>query len=124
MTLKTQITEKINNDIFPLIVTEGTKEEKLAKIHSSGYLTRALKSLHTIGGSLFIYGHSLAENADHIFQKLSKNLKYIFISIYGDPNSKDNKNIKLRAESIKERFSIPTEIIFYQAESAKIWDES
>lgn len=124
MSLKTQITEKINQEIFPLIVTEGTSKEKLAKIHSSGYLIRALKSLHYIKGALFIYGHSLAENDDHIFNKLSKKLEYIFISIYGDPNSNDNKNIKLRAESIKERFDISTEIIFYQAESANVWDNN
>ena len=61
-----QIRGALNAGLLPLFVAEGTSNDKLTKINHSGYLSRARRSFANIGGSLFIHGHSLSDNDDHI----------------------------------------------------------
>ncbi len=118
-----QVREAISKDIFPIFVAEGTSDEKLTQIKHNDYLAKAFRSFSKIGGVLFIYGHSLAENDEHILKRIEKgNLSEVFVGIYGDPLSDSNKQIISRAE----RLSTPTrkkplKISFYDAASAKVW---
>ena len=72
----------------------------------------------------FIFGHSLAENDDHILKRLGKaRFKKLYVSIYGDPESDTNKNIVARANALsamrQERY--PLDVAFYDAETAHVW---
>jgi len=120
-----QIHDALSKDKYPLIVSEGTSSRKHARIRHSDYLSRSLRSISRIRGALFIYGHSLSEQDEHILNVISKNsrLKYIFISIYGDASSKSNKSIIDRANmlSISSRKSFAHEVLFYDASSASVW---
>jgi len=125
-----QIKEQLENNSFPLFVAEGTSKEKMTRVNHSAYLGKGMRSFVQIGGNLFVYGHSLAENDIHYLGLLAKNkVKKLFISLYddGSPEQKAiNCTIRQRAEAIvnariqlKEKY--PIQVYYYDAASAKIW---
>lgn len=118
-----QIREALSNDYFPIFVSEGTSREKYAKIKHSDYLAKGYRSFCEIGGCLFIYGHSLAENDAHFLKRIEKGkLKKIYVSIYGPPDSPENKAIIARAKAMASaRKYGALEVAFYAAQSAKVW---
>lgn len=138
-----QITEALSRNLYPHFVSEGTSEQKLKHIRHSDYLSRGFQSFSGIGrikegqDSLFIFGHSLADNDDHILSVIPKsNIVMLFISVYGstttDAFQKKQRKAELlkqkRAEIIKDMKSNgsknlkkPLEIYFYDALSVKVW---
>lgn len=126
-----QTRDAMDNNMYPLFVAEGTSEQKLTKIKHSGFLYHSFKSFTStmnIGTNcLFIYGHSLAINDMHIFQKIaSGKVPQVFISIYGDINSTANQDIVAMANHlISERMRYnqknPLIITYYDAESSNVW---
>jgi hypothetical protein len=121
-----QIKRSLAQREYPLIVTEGTCEQKKHRIDHSGFLSRAYSSLAKIGGSLFIYGHSLAENDEHLLKLIDKGkLKKVFVGIYGDSAADSNRKIIDRAKLIPTRrreSGTQAEVHFFDAESAHVWD--
>ncbi len=88
------------------------------------YLGKCLRSLSSCEGSLFIHGHSLAENDEHILRAIVEaKFKAIFVSIHGDAESDENRAIGERAEALAlrrpERKQL--EVEFYDADSAAAW---
>ncbi len=118
-----QIRAAINKNHFPIFVSEGSSKQKIEKIKHNDYLSKASRSFNEIGGCLFIYGHSLAKNDDHILKSISKGkIEHIFVSIYGDPDSDENKLIIRRANELNlPKRKKPLQVDFYEAKSAKIW---
>jgi hypothetical protein len=120
-----QIRGALEKNYFPLFVSEGTSKEKKERIVHSNYLSRSFRSFSHIQNSLFIYGHSLADNDDHILDLIPKGkLTHIFISIYGDLQSSDNKNIFKKVETLKLKRTnrkYPLDFHFYKAEDTNIW---
>lgn len=117
---------------LPLFVAEGSSYKKLTKIRNSGYLTRCLNSLNKIGTmksphSVFSFGVSFSENDNHIIDCLAKNKCHNFyVSLYGDPKSKINKETIKRANKIVSirnslKKKAPITLKFFSAESAKVW---
>ena len=110
---------------YPLIVTEGTSEQKMDRIQHSGFLNRAYRSFSQIPKNLFIYGHSLAVNDEHLLKLIDHGkMAHIFVGIYGDPASDNNRRIIERANLIPlRRFEkYPAEVHFYDAQSAQVWN--
>ena len=68
------IQSNLERNCFPLIVAEGSMVEKLRKIKHNEYLNYCYDKLSCIEGNLIIYGHSLAENDNHIFKQISNNI--------------------------------------------------
>lgn len=119
--LTEQIREALEANLYPLIVAEGRSEQKKAKIMHSNYLSRGYRSLPKVSGALFIYGHSLAENDEHILKLLDKGrVQQIFVSIYGDPDTPGNQAITKRALRFGTARKKPS-IRFYDAASAAAW---
>jgi hypothetical protein len=119
-----QIRDALSAGSYPLVVTEGASEEKLRTILHSAYLARGLRSLTACGGALFVYGHSLAENDAHILRCISDGkVKALYVSIYGDPSSDENEQIRLRAEAVaaSRRQKKPLQVAFFAADTAAIW---
>lgn len=121
-----QIREALGNGLYPLFVAEGTSKAKLRKIRHSANLARAERALMSIGGTLFVYGHSLSENDDHIYRAiLSSKVTRLWISIYGNPESEDNRRKIQRAINLTQRRphnkKKPLEVGFFSAESARVW---
>ena len=113
---------------FPLFVAEGKSNQKLAKIKHSAYLHHSYKSFSSQMGqrndALYIFGHSLAENDQHILKKIARGkIGQIYVGLYGDPNSDGNKAIRSAANALgahrDER--VPLSVAFFDAGSAQVW---
>lgn len=119
-----QIREALDAALYPLVVTEGSSDEKLDKILHHSYLARGLKSLSACKGTLFIYGHSLATNDRHVLDAIIRGkFVQIYVSLYGDPDSRSNRAIQKRALALSEGRSEkkPLAVGFFDAESAMVW---
>ncbi len=120
-----QIRASLERREYPLIVTEGKSEQKKGRIHHSNFLGRSFRSFSKIGGSLFIYGHSLAPNDEHLLRRIDQGrTKKVFVGIYGDPASERNQAIIERARKFKtrRRNGSPPDIYFFDASTAHVWD--
>lgn len=119
-----QIRDALNQDLFPIFVSEGTSDEKLTKIRHNDYLSRAYKSFSSIQYALFIHGHSLAPNDEHILKRIEKNkISNVYVGIYGDSESADNKKIIARAKRLnKSDRKTFLDVKFYATDTANVWD--
>jgi len=111
---------------YPLIVTEGNSQEKEAKILHNAYLNHAIRSFARIQKTLFIHGHSLAANDQHIFRRIEEGkLDRLYISVYGDPNSESNREVIARGHQMSaNRAGLSRHALavkFYDAKSAHVW---
>lgn len=126
-----QVRMALDENKYPLFVAEGTTENKLDKIMHNAYLHKSLRSLESCAensNSCFVvFGHSLADNDAHVLRCIGRGrTSKILVSVYGDPNSDQNKAIEVSARRlIQYRNAInskyPLDISFYNAESARIW---
>lgn len=126
-----QIRDALDRDRYPLFVSEGRSRDKLEKILHNAYLHKCLRSFEAICGqstsALYIFGHSLDSNDDHIFRKIGRgSIRQLFVSLYGDPASAANQKIVQRVEAIQARRaslarSKPLAVTYFSAESAAPW---
>lgn len=115
-----QVRENLNYGKFPLFVSEPSHEKKKSRIERHPYLSYCYQALRDLTGSLFIHGHSFDENDKHIFDQLRKSkLSKVFVSIYGDENSEENRRTKANALAYLGRPGL--EVVFYDASTAPIW---
>jgi hypothetical protein len=127
-----QIRAALDEEKYPLFVSEGTSASKKARILHSGYLHKAHRSFESCCGSagnaIVVYGHSLADNDDHVLRCVAKgSAACMVVSLYGDPNSPANKAIIAKGEKMIQLRG-PTkgrrralDVIYYAASSAKVW---
>lgn len=122
-----QIREALAENRYPIYVAEGSSESKMQRIQHSAFLSRAFRSFASISGSLFIFGHALADNDDHALRLIERGtVKSVYVSIYGDPKNTDNRRIIYRAEQFrdgreKSRRRNKLDVKFFDAASAKVW---
>lgn len=119
-----QIRDALAERRFPLIVTEGSSEDKVDKILHSAYLNHAIRSFKSIQGCLFLYGLSLAPNDEHLLRRIQDGkTSALYVSIYGDPETLSNQQIMARAEQLATSRSDrwPLAVDFFDAESADVW---
>jgi hypothetical protein len=108
----------LNSGEMPFVVFEGSTTDKLRKIENNHYLDYAYKKLKKIEGDLFIYGHALCDNDDHILQAIKQSkVKKIFIGIF---NQAEEGNIKNKARILEEKNRT---IEYYDAKSIDIWQD-
>lgn len=127
--LISQVRSAISKNMYPLFVSEGTSEQKLEKIRHHAYLQHAFKSFSTIvdmaNQSLFIHGHSLADNDQHLLKKIGRGkTPCIYISLFGNPDEPWNRSIVNNANKIAAMRSsrYPLSLCFYDAQSIKVWN--
>jgi hypothetical protein len=119
-----QVRDALKKNYFPLFVAEGTSKEKLERVRHSDYLAKAYRSFSEIGGSLFVYGHSLAPNDDHYLGRIEQGkIRKLFVGLHGDPASVGNKAIVKRALSMpnRRRRKPNLEVYFYDTDTASVW---
>lgn len=119
-----QIRNALAENMFPLIVAEGTSREKMTRILHSNYLGRGYRSFAKIAGSLFAYGHAMSENDEHWASLIAKNkVRQLFVGIHGDPNSAGNRNLIARCREIQMRRPRrqPLDVAFFDASTAHVW---
>ncbi|MBF0341551.1 MAG: DUF4917 family protein [Magnetococcales bacterium] len=122
-----QVRQALDERKYPLFVAEGASRDKLTKIMHSAYLHKALRSFSAVTGSLFIYGHSLAENDEHILRLIEKGtLRDVFVSLYGDHTNPANRKIISRARRMtdareKSKGRNRLDVHFFDADSTDMW---
>ena len=123
-----QIRQALDLEKYPIFVSEGTSASKQQKILHNAYLHKALRSLASVSGSIFVFGHSLADNDDHIFREIVKNtkIKSLFVSLHGDPRSDANIGIQRKASLLSTQRAgrsprKPLQVYFYDSSSAHVW---
>lgn len=123
--IKKQVEESIEKSKYPLFVSEGTAEQKLSRIRNNSYLGRGFSSLKSISGNLFIFGHSLRGEDDHIFDLINQYSKVtnIFISLFDSVDSESNKAIIAKVAGWRDQYR-KKEYCFYSAESANVWGKN
>jgi len=123
-----QIRVALEEGRFPLFVAEGDTEAKFERIRHSGYLHNCLRkfrgSCDSEKASLFIFGHSLAENDAHVLRQIEHGkCSQLHVGIYGNAASEVNKITMERARRIaasrNEKF--PLEVYFFYAASTNVW---
>lgn len=123
-----QARSALHKGAFPLFVAEGTSGQKKTKIRHNAYLYQGFKqftaNVQQGKHCVFIFGHSLAENDDHILTRIGRGrFRKLYVGIYGEPDEPVNKGIMARAEALSalrnERW--PLEVSFYDAASANVW---
>ncbi len=128
-----QCRQALNEDKFPLFVSEGDYEKKLEKITHSPYLFSSYESFEAVvnGGRyntsgntcMFTYGLSFGDNDRHILNIFANGkLKHLFVGIYGSLSSSDNTEIIRKIELLKaRRVDYPINISYYDSSSAEVW---
>jgi hypothetical protein len=120
-----QVREALTQNMFPLIVAEGSSQEKMARIQHSNYLGRGYRSFAKITGSLYVYGFAMSQNDEHWLRLIDRNrkLRKLFVGIYGPPESQANRELIARCNLIgaerTQRNSL--EIQYFDAASANVW---
>ena len=128
-----QIRQSLDEDRYPIFVAEGKSGTKKARILHNAYLHKAMRSLEgcckTPANSIFVYGHSLHPNDDHVFRSVvCGGVSKLYVSLYGDLDNHNNQSIRERAAGfVEERFEqrgerYPLTVKFFDAQSAQVWD--
>jgi len=123
-----QAREAMSENKFPLFVAEGKSNQKLAKIKHSAYLHHSYKSFSSQmaqrNDALFIFGHSLADNDQHVLKKIARGkIPQIYVGLYGDPGSDENKQVQNAANALAHSRSnqAPLGVEFFDSASAEVW---
>lgn len=119
-----QIRDALNNGLYPLFVAEGESRQKIARIKHNEFLSRAYRSFAKIGGALYLYGHSMAPNDEHIIRLIEKNkVSQLHVALYGNPLGDGNQRMIDRALKIQKARPAkrPVEVSFFDAASAHVW---
>lgn len=124
-----QIRTALDENRFPLFVSEGDSTGKLERIRHSGYLHTGLRKFRGAcdqpKSTLFVFGHSLSGNDSHILMHISKGkIKTCFISIYGSVEDAYNKDIIRRAQLLAAARDehYPLDLHFFDASSVNVWN--
>ena len=113
--------ENLNKDIYPIFVSEGTSEQKKAKIIHNAYLNHCYKSLSSIGtknSSLVIFGTLLKRNDTHIRKAILKSkVENIYIGVSNEDEAKEFDDFIEQSSKLKKA----KKVYFYDYRTAKVW---
>mgnify|MGYP000601521265 CR=1 FL=1 len=117
------IQERMQNHEYPIFVTAGNGDDKLAHIMHNKYLTYCYDSLSNINGSLVSFGFNFGDYDEHIIDALNKSTKFnpqtggklysIYVGVYSEG---DLEHIK----GIEHKFACKVNV--YDSQTAKIWN--
>ena len=119
--LKEQTLTNLMSDIYPIFVSEGTSEQKKARIMHNAYLNHTYKSFAKIGAkesSLIVFGTLLKTNDKHIRDAILCNkVKNIYFGISSEKGKEE------LAEFINEleKAKVPKQVFFYDYRTVKVW---
>lgn len=119
--LKEQTLQNLEQDIYPIFVSEGTSEQKKTKIIHNAYLNHCYKSLGSIGSkqsSLVVFGTLLKTNDAHIREAILRNkVKNIYFGVASEEEINQLEDFK---EAL-EKAHLPRNVQFYDYRSVSIW---
>ena len=126
-----QIRTALDENKFPLFVSEGHSESKWESILHNAYLHKGIRSLESCcspaTAAIFIFGHSLAANDHHILRQIENGgAANVFVSLFGGADSPTNKEVIENAAALvasrkQHRPDRPLSLAFFDAASANVW---
>ena len=116
-----QVTSSIRSNRFPLFVTEGKSQQKRRKIRRNPYLKNSYRrfrdALRNEDSVLFVFGHSLSDQDDHIRKQIVKgSFRHLYVSVRREDEPKIVPTVQKLAQ---QRPSLT--VHYYAAESAYVW---
>lgn len=123
-----QVRSAIQNQQYPLVVTEGTSPQKVRAVGNSAYLYHCHKQLEAVSGALFIHGVAMSPNDKHIFSTLGSSaslVSRVCVGLHGHPTDDRNPEIISALANIaasREKAERPLEVTYYDSATAKVWD--
>jgi hypothetical protein len=131
LNLITQIRMRLKQNDFPIYVAEGNSAAKIQKIRRNPYLSAAFDKFKFAckerDGSLFIVGHRLAEQDEHLSELIGKGrIGKVYFGAYGGVRSEDAKNAeRLVARWVEQRaatpWKAPLEVKVFDSRECEIW---
>lgn len=116
------ITARLDDGSYPIFVTAGNGEEKLAHIRHNRYLSYCYDRLLSAVGSLVTFGFNFGPYDEHIIEAINKAAKHgakaadklwsVYIGIYSEADAK-------HIESILPKFEVKVQL--FDAKSANVW---
>lgn len=116
------IRARIDADEYPVFVTAGTGEEKMAQIRANPYLADCYDHLSHVDGSVVTFGFAFGDSDLHIVEALNRathlgskdvpKLWSIYIGVFSEADMK-------RAEALGEL--LHAKVNTYDAKTAKLW---
>jgi Domain of unknown function (DUF4917) len=110
-----------------LVVTEGSQDDKEARIARSAYLTYCHRRLARLNGASFIHGMAMSDNDQHILNAIAdrpSGIDAVYIGLHGGP-SKTIDGIRATAQELvrtcAQKDGRPLSVKFYQSETASVW---
>lgn len=121
-----QVRAALEQEFYPVFVSEGSSEEKVDRIRHNDYLCKMYRSFTEIKGAVVVFGHSLELSDDHIFtDRIGRHGKTnrLYVSVFGNPASALNQALVARANAVSALRSPnrPLEVKFFDAASASVW---
>lgn len=122
--------KRIQKDDVPLFISEGSSQEKRVRIAESDYLTAASECLAAAcddpEASLFVFGHSLRDEDEHIFEKIVEGaVPEVFVSVRGldqlEAQAQVLKATELWAAKRRKRGGPPLTVFSYDPAEAVPW---
>lgn len=116
------ISTRMDNGEYPIFVTAGDGQQKLAHIKHNEYLTYCYDNLCNAKGSLVTFGFNFGEYDEHIIEAINRAAKFgkkipdklwsLYIGVYSDSD-------KHHIEKISHKFKCKVHI--YDAKTADVW---
>ncbi|MCD1584576.1 DUF4917 family protein [Vreelandella titanicae] len=117
-----KISARMDDGEYPIFVTAGNSEQKLAHIMHNHYLSYCYDSLSEITGTLVVFGFNFGKYDHHIIEAINRAAKSgrkefpkllsIYIGVYSD---EDLKHI----EQIESKFK--TKVKVFDVKTANVW---
>jgi hypothetical protein len=108
------IAEHLNDNKYPLFISEGSSEKKLEAIRLNPYLNFCFEKLQkNENENIVVYGSSLSEQDEHIINAINSNYKNIAISIYSYDKKKQLEKKMNYISSLFEN----SNVVFFKSDS-------
>jgi Domain of unknown function (DUF4917) len=104
---------------LPMFIAEGTAAQKKSKIYSIPYLRNAYENLQNGTGSLFVFGHSVSTQDEHVYDAIFESDITKFVFCVHGPQDGWNQVRENLARFTARRGDI--EFLYVDAASANVW---
>ncbi|WP_455853839.1 DUF4917 family protein [Pantoea endophytica] len=119
-----KIKRRLDSGKYPLFVTAGNGDEKLANIRHNRYLSHCFDQLSNLNGSLVTFGFNFGEYDDHIIDALNKAVRVqskgfdklwsIYIGVYSESDAQ-------HIHSIRSKFHAKVQV--FDAKTVNVWGD-
>jgi hypothetical protein len=107
---------------LPLYVAEGTSMAKVGKINSVPYLRYCYDRLRGNAVTIFVFGHSAAENDEHIYRAVfGSETKHVYFGVY-QPTHDKVRDLDAQLAKYQKLGNQDVPYSLYDAESAHVWN--